>query len=335
MFDLSGRPWLHTGIKLVIIGLLGWALYVQVFATNSVALLREAFLSRLEDPEWGYAVWAVVLMPVNWLLETFKWQTLLRPEVRLSSGQALRAVLGGVAVSLFMPNRTGEYAGRLLLTDASSNWRVVQATLMGSMAQLIVITGCGLLGIDTFVRLVAEWQLHGLDQVWVLGVMAWLLLLLLYFNIRYVGVVLRFVLLWKRMERYLAPLLTHRAQTPYRLGIALLFAFSRYMVYVVQYLLILAFFGIHPVWWQGVSGITTVFLLQTGIPLPPFGALLARSEIALLVWSVFAANEVSILAATFALFILNLGLPALFGAVFIFRTNVLKSVGYDKTPGKE
>ncbi|MDP4712143.1 MAG: flippase-like domain-containing protein [Saprospiraceae bacterium] len=332
---MSGKFLLHASVKVVILSLLLYALYVQVFATHSLHTLRQAFLLELRDPVWWYAGLAIALMPVNWLLETFKWQVLLRPELRLPLGKALKAVLGGVAVSLFMPNRTGEYAGRLLLTDATHNWRVVLATLMGSLAQIIVLTGLGIVGAGFFVWYVADWELPGAVQVWVLLILGWLGGVWLYLHSRSVVAGLRRLPLGNRLDNYLAPLWTHGSCTTPQLVFALWLAFLRYAVYAGQYLLLLEFFGIHPGFWQGASGIATIFLLQTGIPLPPFGALLARSEIALLVWSVFEANEISILSATFALFIINLALPSLWGAFFIFRTNVLKSIGYEKNQSTE
>lgn len=332
---MSGKFLLHASIKVVIFGLLLYALYVQVFATDSLDTLRQAFLLELKDPEWWYAGLAVALVPVNWLLETFKWQVLLRPEVRLPLGKALKAVLGGVTVSLFMPNRTGEYAGRLLLTDATHNWRVVLATLIGSLAQIVVLTGLGISGAGFFVWYVTTWELPGAVEVWVVLTMGWLGLVWLYFHTRSVVYVLRRLPFGNWLDRYLSHLLIHGSCTQFQLVSALSLAFLRYFVYAGQYLLLLGFFGINPGFWQGASGIATVFLLQTGIPLPPFGALLARSEIALLVWSAFEANEISILSATNALFIINLTLPALCGAFFIFRTNVLKSIGYEKNQSKE
>lgn len=334
-YPLSNRFLLQTGIKVVVLGLLLLALYRQVFANHSFDALRQAFLLELKTPYWGYAGLALMLVPVNWLLETFKWQVLLRPEVKLSTGKAFTAVLGGVAVSLFMPNRMGEYAGRLLLTDATYNWRVVLATLMGSLAQIIVLMGLGIVGTGFFIRAVAYWDIPGAMQVWSFLVLGWLAGVWLYFHIRSTADLLQRLPWIHRLNRYLAPLWIHGSCTRTQLALSLFLAFLRYLVYAGQYLLVLAFFGIEPGFWEGASGVATIFLLQTGIPLPPFGALLARSEIALLVWSVFEANEISILSATFSLFIINLALPALCGAFFIFRTNVLKSIGYENNQSRK
>jgi hypothetical protein len=71
-------------------------------------------------------------------------------------------------------------------------------------------------------------------------------------------------------------------------------------------------------------------LLQTAIPLPPIVGLLARGEVALKIWGISSQNDLSILAATFTLWVINLIIPALIGLVFILRLNFLKSLGYQQ-----
>lgn len=89
-------------------------------------------------------------------------------------------------------------------------------------------------------------------------------------------------------------------------------------------------FGINITLITALSGISTIFLVQTSVPLPMVVGLLVRGEIALTVWGNTGANELAILAATFLLFIINLSVPALLGLVIIVKTNVLKSLGYAK-----
>jgi len=55
--------------------------------------------------------------------------------------------------------------------------------------------------------------------------------------------------------------------------------------------------------------------------------------LALFVWKNFEANEISILAATFTLFIINLSFPAFVGMIYIIKTNILKSLGYESKTG--
>jgi hypothetical protein len=72
-----------------------------------------------------------------------------------------------------------------------------------------------------------------------------------------------------------------------------------------------------------ISGIFLVFLIQSGIPLPPFLSMLARVEIAVIIWSVFERDVMIILSATFSLWIINLLIPSLIGAIFLVKKPIL------------
>lgn len=110
------------------------------------------------------------------------------------------------------------------------------------------------------------------------------------------------------------------------------YAMLRYLVYSVQYFLMLRYFGIEVNLIEGMAGIATIYLFQTSIPLPPLMGLMARGELAIFIWGNFSANEISILAATFVLWLINLIIPALIGALFISSVNIVKSLGFgDKT----
>jgi hypothetical protein len=99
------------------------------------------------------------------------------------------------------------------------------------------------------------------------------------------------------------------------LGIAM----CRYLIYSCQYLFLLYGFGIEMNPILGLAGIATIFLVQSSVPLPPFMALVARGELAILLWSEYGANELAVLASTFALFIINLLVPALLGGAAIVK----------------
>ena len=134
------------------------------------------------------------------------------------------------------------------------------------------------------------------------------------------------------LAKYLQPYIKHlnvlRNYKRKELSWVLLFAFLRYATYTMQYYLMLMYFGVEVPLITGIACIATIFLLQTSIPLPPIMGLLVRGEVALLVWGNFSENELSILSATFSLWVINMILPALIGIFFIVNINILKSLGY-------
>lgn len=316
------RKWIFTILKVLILVLLTWAIYHQVFLRKDLGAILSGFRDHFSWELSGWLLLAILLMPLNWGLETLKWRYLLQPELYLSFSTAMRSILAGISVSLFTPNRIGEYGGRLLMIPASKSWLGLSATFIGSLAQWVVLLlggcwGMATVGLDLWPRLAAYYHSFG----WVLWGIALLLPILYLYTGRLTN--------WLKDRKWLNKLKDHQrvqlqsgllSYKKSKLMRVLAIAFSRYLIYSSQYLCLLYGFGfeLEPV--LGLAGIATIFLIQSSVPLPPFMALVARGELALLLWSEYGANELVILASTFSLFIINLIVPALLGGAAIVKT---------------
>ncbi len=321
-------------IKAIIAALLLFTLYRQIVQKENLEALWRSFIESQNSNRWPWLLCVILLMPVNWAFESLKWRALVRTFVQISFWKALQAILMGVTISMFTPNRIGEYGGRILMVDPEYNWRAVIATLVGSLSQLLVLLSFGLIGTTFFINWYLSLKPFLLASFLILGASLIGLLLFGFFNIDLlVPIAKRLPFLRNskpKIKSYLRHLLVLQHYSSKILGVALLFAVLRYGVYSLQYYFILMFFGIEVDLGSALAGISMIYLIQTSVPLPPLMGLLARGEIALFVWSFFDANELSILAATFSLFIINLSIPAFLGVIVIVKINVLKSLGYEK-----
>ena len=309
--------------------LLGFAYSVySVFVQKDFERLWDEFLNNTALFDAKYLVIALCLVPVNWVLEGLKWNTLLKPLVYVRRNTIIKAVLSGITISLITPNRIGEYVGRTAVTQSSNNWEVVISSLVGSICQLIVLFGFGLIGTIVLWHMSMEVP----NYLSIFALTAFLatavLVIYLFFHIDLLVVIIRrigFLRKYKRMRRKITLIRKYSAKT---LASALFLASCRYTTYVLQYYLLLLAFQLDLTSMEGFSGIATQYLLQTGIPLPPFLGLVARGELTLLVFGNFDLNELSILAASFSLWLMNLLLPALLGLIILLRNNILRSFGY-------
>lgn len=100
---------------------------------------------------------------------------------------------------------------------------------------------------------------------------------------------------------------------------------GRYLIYSTQYVLILYYVGVDIPLLAAVTGVAVIYLLQSGIPLPPMLSVIARGELAIIIWSLFSDNIGGILAATFGLWVLNLLLPALLGLLIVLNVSAEKT----------
>lgn len=314
-------------IKLIFLVLMALVIYYQVFRKENIGEIWGMFVENLGSQPVIWLILPLLLMPVNWGLETEKWRKLIHSFAPLSFGRAFQAILAGVTFSLFTPNRIGEYGGRILFVEAQYNWRAVIATLVGSYGQLLVLLSGGILGLTYFGGTYFELQALVVRGIFFLGVAFAALLVFCFYNIDLVIPLIKRV---PYIRRFSKPVEVLRKLTRSTLNQVLSLSTLRYLVYSLQYYFLLRYFGIEVNIFDGLAGIATIFLLQTSIPLPPLMGLIARGEIALLVWGNFSENELGILAVTFILWIINLIIPALIGTIFITNINVLKTLGYEK-----
>jgi uncharacterized membrane protein YbhN (UPF0104 family) len=249
-------------------------------------------------------------MPFNWLMEITKWRLLMRPSAKLSWRRATAGVLSGITFSLFTPNRIGEYGGRVLYAGKGNQWQAVVASLTGSFAQNLVHVSVGLIALLCMFR-----SLHVLPQtmstgLWFLVLMIVLAAWIIYLHLPVIAKLAaglhppRFLSRpWKSLGH-----LSHATRRQLTLALAL--AWVRYVIFSLQYVLLLKYFGADVPWIWLASGVAVIYFMHTSIPLPPFADLIARNELALLLWAGFGVNEIGIIAAGFGIWIINLVLPA-------------------------
>lgn len=264
----------------------------------------------------------ISLVPINWGLEAGKWRRLHGTPI--SWWDSYRSILAGQATAIVTPAGLGEYAGRMAYAGSGQEAsQSAAATLVASLAQNLCNVAFGSLAGLLFIRQyydLAPWLLVGTASAAVIVIG---LGLAVYSR-------LDTVLLWLTEKSWASKHLqkwglVHVAIPQEQLSTILLLSSLRYMVYMLQYVLILQVFGVGVGLWAAVGGIGLIYLVQTGLPLPPFLGILARGEVAILVWSTFGASVPAILAATFSLWLINKVGPAILGLAFFLWHNVKPS----------
>jgi len=96
----------------------------------------------------GWRFWLVfALMPINWGIESKKWQLLVHHVETFSFSRAFKSVLSGCSVTMLTPNRVGEYGGRILYVKPANRIKAISLTLVGSISQLLVTMVMGSVGL--------------------------------------------------------------------------------------------------------------------------------------------------------------------------------------------
>ena len=306
-----------------------FVLYYELRDKNNLGDICAAFLQQWKTSDGWWLLGACLLIPFNWLAEVQKWRPFVARYESMSQWKAMKAVLAGTSFALFTPNRVGEYGGRVLFVQPENHWKAVIANAVGSLGQYLVLLTAGTAGALWFAGQMLGWS--GSSQLAAFAVLLLPLsaLYYFYFNIRVLIPLARRIPLLRRLKTYLRDVIFLEQIRRRELAAVLVWSALRYAVYSTQYFLLLQFFGIKTGLWSGAAGIATIFLLQTILPLPVLAGLLFRGSLAVFVWSHFGANDISSLAATFVLWIINLILPALLGTFSLYSVSITKSLGYD------
>ena len=329
------RP-LNKNIKIIgtIIGplvflLLSWFIYRQVVhQPNWRNSLREVGKAMTGPQQWK--LWLVLaLMPVNWGIEARKWQLALGPVGGIRYRDAFRAIFTGTTMACFTPNRMGEYLGRILYLEEGRRGKAISMTMACSIAQLMVTLIIGLAG-TLYLRAAAppalasqpHWRfaLNLLLGVVIVGLG---ILTFIYCRLPLVASLLlkipgasRYSAIIKVLENFDATILLR----------ILFLSFGRYIVFIVQYSLVFPVFGVALGFWEVWGGMSVVFLVMAVVPTLTFLTELGlRWEASIQVLEWYSPNVVGIFATSFAIWLINLIIPALIGSLLIVRIKFFKS----------
>jgi len=310
-------------IKLAVLVFSGWYLYVHVILNARFKDLFVLSLSILHNPAsaWLFAS-CLALGLVNWSLETLKWQFLIRRFAQISFPRAFAAILSGSVISLWMPNRVGEYIGRVFFLDPKVRIKSIFATFVGSISQLVITLILGSLGFMFFEKapnapLLLFWVVVSCGFIFI-G-----LLLFFYFNIRIIRTWLPAKNWAKKIRKYL---LIYKQYSARELETVLLYSLSRYMVFSVQFYVLLVFFGIPISFPVSIMLISMMYLVQTVSPTSGFSELVVRGGATVFLFQAFAQNMTGVLAASYSIWIINLLIPSLVGAVIFGFARINKKL---------
>jgi uncharacterized membrane protein YbhN (UPF0104 family) len=274
----------------------------------------------------------VLLMAFNWAIETYKWRYLILKLERISFYTSLKAVLVGITFSSFTPNRVGDYFGRALMLENSDKRSGFLITVVGSIAQTIVTIVLGTIGIILIGRYMSfnDLGFENMSFIFfkVILVVFNVLLLLFYFKISFLKSWIQRIKMFNKISAYFEVLSSY---TYVELLNVLLLSLTRYVVFVFQFYLLLFVFDIHIAILDGMALISAIYLVTTIVPTIALTELGVKSAAAIYFFEMYFKNSnnlnsiaLGVVAATFALWVINLAIPALVGSIYVLKMKPFK-----------
>jgi hypothetical protein len=276
--------------------------------------IRQSFNSGMI---WNLVA-VVLLMFVNWSIETIKWKLAVQKIQRVGFFTAFKAVLSGVSFSVTTPNRVGEYLGRVLYMDEGNRMKAISLTITGSISQLIITLLMGFAGLIILRSPIENGQM--ISSLWMdvmlYGVFAvTLILTLFYFRLSWLVKWIdripgskKYAWLIETLEDFNATLLLQ----------LLSLSALRFFVFIIQYYLLFRLFNVDVSLWHCWSAVSVSFLVMAVIPtIALFTDLGLRGTVSLKLLGLFSVNSLGISLTAVSIWFINLIIPALAGSLLI------------------
>lgn len=266
----------------------------------------------------------VLLMGANWSVEAAKWKILVTVIRPVTFRQAFKAVLSGLSLSVSMPNRMGEYAGRVLYLPEGNRLKAVPISIAGSLSQLLITLIAGSIGLFVLRTYLLQARLLSTAgyRAFCWGtLLVTLVLTVFYFGIRHVN---RLLQRWLRRSSYAYMLQALQLFDASLLMRLLSLSVIRYIIFSLQYVLLFSFFEVHvaPVLiWSATS---VLFLMMALIPTIALAELGLRGKISLQLLGLFTHNSLGVVLTSATAWAVNLMMPALAGSILILTLKVFK-----------
>jgi hypothetical protein len=277
----------------------------------------------------NWKLWLVVLlMPINWGLETCKWYLLVNRMQPLSFMKSFESVLSGLSLAINTPNRIGEYGGRVVYLLPQNRLKGVALTIISSISQLLVTLVLGSIALVILKDDLYKVEMGGTHFSSILftgfqfSVLIFVLLTgILFFKLEWLVNLVKRIPLFKEKLSFIAVLENLGPRLYWQI---LFYSFLRFVVFALQYVLLWQVLTVEIDIWEGFWAIALVFLVMAIIPGFAIADVGIRGKVAISIVGIFSANSIAILAGTAGLWLLNLVVPALIGSLLLLTIKIFK-----------
>jgi hypothetical protein len=290
------------------------------------------FNSLLSDKQLiSLSIALIVFMVINWGVESWKWKLLINQSERISILTAYQAVLGGLAVSIFTPNRVGEFMGRVFILRKTDPLKATLLTVVGSFSQLVVTIAIGTVAYVGFAPRYLRSIIN--DSTWLINgfsislVTLSLIMLFAFFNI---SVLNRISILFPlKYSDTIKNSINAIADCPKRLlAKVMLLSTFRYLVFLLQFYIAIRLMGLGFTILQCAMVIPVIFLTLASIPTIALSEIGVRGSVSVFLFGLISGNEalnpgaaLAVISASTLVWLINIALPSLVGVLVIFRLN--------------
>lgn len=289
-------------LKLAITSVIGWYI-VSKLIQYPIAHLSEVSVNIGVILKITCILFLFVL---NWYLELHKWKILNKPVVSIGLRESLIQVAAGVSMGIITPYRLGEFAGRTMYH--ADKKQALALFAYSSAMQSVTTLIFGVLGLIYWANVFLN---VGTGMIFSFVVLLVVVSLLLVLVLPSVGQ----KLVKKVFKLKDGVVLPNRKVLLEVFGLSLF----RQIVFTTQFLFLLWIFVPNVPVVEATMAISSGYLLSALIPSFTFLEVGNRIAMMVLIFDNFLSSYVFIPEVTILLWIINVGVPALIGLMFLYR----------------
>lgn len=298
-------------LKLAIVAGAFYFIFRQL-ATNqllSFTQLKHQFFVLFSKNSWLLLL-LLIFTDVNWILEIFKWKTLVSNEKKITFFEAYEQCFASLTTSLITPNRIGEYGAKALYFEKNLRKKIMVLNLIGNLSQLTVTVFFGIFGIF-FLSFYFEFEMFSFNAPRFFLVLS--VLLLLHLIGENFGIT-------KKLTELTLKILSYSKELPPKIqSKTLAYSLFRYLVFSHQFYFFLRLFHIETDYFTLISLIFSTYFIASVIPGLAIFDWVIKGSVAVVVFGFIDANPLTIVTVTTFMWLLNFAIPAFIGSVFVLN----------------
>lgn len=299
------KQWLNFLIGIGLSSILLWTIW------NDIKKQHIDWSNWGRDFQLPFLIGASLLLPLNLFLEHTKWRFLINNnQIRFPFVKTWKSIFVGIAVSIVTPNKIGEYPARMFYLTKHP-LRLIPATVIGIASQLATVSLWGTLGLTLCYSILPSY----------------LNIILISYTTVFISCIAIFLLFVKRKKNQLIRISFFKKLYAIqrivkgngwkKIQVPMLISSIRFFIYSFQFLLLLKWQNIDLNLIEGLPRSFVYFFAVTAIPSFAVADIGIRGKLGLLLLSTSSSNAAGIVTATTVLWLFNIVLPTIIGAIFL------------------
>lgn len=278
---------------------------------QNILVLKQTFG---EYASWILLLVCLILMLVNWGIESYKWQYITKPVEPLTYKAALKSVYAGVFAGNLAPGRATEFIAKIMFFSSQNRPTITLLHFANGLFQLMITIFFGLIAV-TFK--LSQNLIIDKAYVWLISVCCMvfiIIFLVVVFNFNSIQIFLN-----KKIKSKISGDVSEYKFSKKQALVLLSASFVRYGVFSLQFILILKLFAQNALNPAVLGAISIYFLITTILPMISFIEPAIRASIAILVFRDLPVSELILAVSAVLLWLINIVVPSLIGYFIILK----------------